>query len=108
MDASDAGIGAVLLQPGPGEVLHPVCYLSFKYKHYQKNYATVEEEALGLVVALEKFKVYLLSTKYPIEIFTDHNPLRFMESVKFKNMRVLRWALEPQPYNIKITHINGK
>jgi len=30
VDASDAGIGAVLLQPGPGEVLHPVCYLSFK------------------------------------------------------------------------------
>lgn len=52
VDASDAGIGAVLFQPGPGEVLLPVCYLSFK--PYQKNYATVEKEALGFVVALEK------------------------------------------------------
>ncbi|XP_063586255.1 uncharacterized protein LOC134763618 [Penaeus indicus] len=108
VDASDAGIGAVLLQPGPSEVLHPVCYMSFKYKPYQKSYATVEKEALGLIVALEKFKVYLLSTRYAIEIFTDHNPLRFIESVKFKNVRVLRWALELQPYNVKITHIKGK
>jgi len=82
--------------------------MSFKYKPYQKSYATVEKEALGLIVALEKFKVYLLSTRYPIEIFTDHNPLRFIESVKFKNMRVLRWALKLQPYKIKITHIKGK
>jgi len=106
VDASDSGVGAVLLQ-NKSEVLHPVCYFSYKYKSYQKSYATVEKEALGIVLAIEKFRVYLTNSVHPVKIFTDHNPLTFIENVKFKNMRVLRWALTLQPFNIKILHIRG-
>ena len=108
VDASDNGVGAVLFQPGSSNVLHPVCYFSYKFKSYQKSYSTVEKEALGIVLALEKFRSYLSCTAYPITVFTDHNPLVFIERVKFKNMRVLRWALALQPFNIKILHIKGK
>ena len=108
VDASDCGVGAVLLQRKDVGIIHPVCYFSHKFKSYQKSYATVEKEALGIVLALEKFKVYLTSSAHPIEVFTDHNPLTFLESVKFKNVRVLRWALALQPYNLKILHIKGR
>lgn len=107
VDASDAGVGAVLLQEYC-EVLHPTCYFSQKFKSYQKSYATVEKEALGIVMAIENFEVFLSGSAYPITVFTDHNPLVFIEKVKFKNARVLRWALALQPYNIKVQHIRGK
>ncbi|XP_037803376.1 uncharacterized protein LOC119597807 [Penaeus monodon] len=108
VDASDNGVGAVLLQRDGSKVLRPVCYFSYKYKTYQKSYATVEKEALGIVLAIEKFRIYLTSSIHPLEIFTDHNPLTFIENVKFRNMRVLRWALTLQPFNIKFFHISGR
>jgi len=108
VDASDNGVGAVLLQRDGSKVLRPVCYFSYKYKTYQKSYATVEKEALGIVLAIEKFRIYLTSSIHPVQIFTDHNPLTFIENVKFRNMRVLRWALTLQPFNIKIFHISGR
>jgi len=108
VDASDNGVGAVLFQPDSSDVLHPVCYYSYKFKTYQKSYSTIEKEALGILLALEKFKVYLTCTAHPITVNTDHNPLVFIEKVKFKNMRILRWALSLQPFNLKIVHIKGK
>jgi len=108
VDASDNGVGAVLFQPDTNEVLHPVCYYSYKFKAYQKSYSTIEKEALGMLLALEKFKVYLTATAHPITVNTDHNPLVLIENVKFINMRILRWALSLQPFNIKIVHIKGK
>ena len=108
VDASDNGVGAVLFQSDSNDVLHPVCYYSYKFKSYQKSYSTVEKEALGILLALEKFKVYLTCTAHPITVQTDHNPLVFIERVKFKNMRILRWALSLQPFNIRIVHVKGK
>lgn len=107
VDASDRGVGAILLQPGSNRLLHPVCYYSFKFKPYQIPYATVEKEALGIMLALEKFRVYLSCTAHPITIQTDHNPLVFIDRVKFNNMRILRWALSLQPFNLKVVHIRG-
>ena len=108
VDASDSGVGAVLMQTGESETLHPVCYFSQKFKSYQKAYATMEKEALGIVLALEKFEVFLAGSSFAITVFTDHNPLVFIEKVKFKNARVLRWALALQPYHIIVQHIKGK
>ena len=78
MDANDTEAGAVLLQENEN-VLKSVCYFSKKFNTYQKNYATIEKEALGLVWALEKFSVYVASVAYPVIIYTDHNPLTFLE-----------------------------
>ena len=40
----------------------------------------VEEETLGLVLALEHFDVYLGSTPFKIKVYTDHNRLTFLET----------------------------
>ncbi|XP_076031965.1 uncharacterized protein LOC143019869 [Oratosquilla oratoria] len=54
VDASEVGAGAVLLQEGEEDhVLHPVCYFSKKFLKAQRNYATIEKEALALIMALE-------------------------------------------------------
>ena len=53
----------------------------------------VEEETLGLVLALEHFDVYLGSTPFKIKVYTDHNRLTFLETMKNKNQRLVRDAV---------------
>ena len=40
VDASDVGIGAVLLQEDHNGIDHPVCYFSKKFNKHQNNYST--------------------------------------------------------------------
>ena len=90
IDSSDVGTGSVLVQDG---LDHPVSYFSKKFLKYQKNYSVVEKETLGLVLALEHFDVYLGSTPFKIKVYTDHNPLTFLKTMKNKNQRLVRWSL---------------
>lgn len=107
VDASDIGAGAVLQQEGKDGVLHPLCYFSRKFNTHQKNYSTIEKEALALVLALNHFDVYLCTTCEPMTVYSDHNPLVFINKMKNKNQRILRWSLALQAYNIDIQHIKG-
>lgn len=108
IDASDVGVGAVLLQYSDEDVLHPVCYASTKFKPHQKNYSTIEKECYAMLYAIEKFNVYVNGSGFPIDIYTDHNPLKFLHKMKNSNQRLMRWALALQPYKINIFHIKGK
>ncbi|XP_069996525.1 uncharacterized protein [Penaeus vannamei] len=108
VDASDVAAGSVLLQEGKDGVLHPVCYSSAKFKPHQTHYSTIEKEAAALLMALEKFDVYLSCTPYEIEVFSDHNPLQFVMRMKNKNQRLTRWYLALQPYNLVVKHIKGR
>ena len=106
VDASDTGMGAVLTQLDDNQVEHPVSYHSQKFNKYEKNYSTVEKELLGMILALKHFNFYLNGSCFPIEIFTDHNPLTFLVKVR-QNQRLLRWQLFLQSYNLSIHHIKG-
>ena len=108
VDASDMGIGSVLLQEGDEGIDHPVCYFSKKFNKHQVNYSTVEKETLALLLSLQNFDVYLGTTPFPIKVMTDHNPLTFVHKMKNHNKRLLRWSLIFQEYNLEITHIRGK
>ena len=108
VDASDVGIGGVLLQEDSSGVDHPVCYFSKKLNRHQKNYSTIEKECLALVLALQHFDVYVTSSHISLVVFTDHNPLTFLSKIKNKNQRLVRWSLLLQNYNLEIRHIKGR
>jgi len=108
VDASDVGVGAVLLQDDQNGVEHPVCYFSKKLNKHQRNYSTIEKECLALILALQHFEVYISSAPSPVVVFSDHNPLTFIDRMKNKNQRLLRWSLYLQEYNLDIRHIKGK
>ena len=107
IDSSDVGTGSVLVQEASDGLDHPVSYFSKKFLKYQKNYSVVEKETLGLVLALEHFDVCLGSTPFKIKVYTDHNPLTFLKTMKNKNQRLVRWSLALQEYNLEIQHIPG-
>ena len=52
VDASDVGIGAVLIQEDSQGVDRPVCYYSQKLNGHQRNYSTSEKETLALLLSL--------------------------------------------------------
>jgi len=88
IDASDFGAGAVLLQEDAKGIEHPIGYFSHKLNASQKNYSTSGKETLALVMALQHFDFYLTPTQFPVQVYTDHNPLVFLN--KNKNQRLLR------------------
>ncbi|XP_072174662.1 uncharacterized protein [Diadema setosum] len=108
VDASDTGGGGALMQKDNNGVDHPVAYMSRKFNKHQRRYSTVEKETLALVMALRHFDVYLNTTKYPVLVYTDHNPLVFLSRMRNKNGRLTRWALVLQEYNLVIQHVRGK
>lgn len=108
VDASDIGAGAVLKQEDKRGIDHCVSYFSKKFDEHQMRYSTIEKETLGLMLALNHFDVYLNPTVMPILVYTDHNPVVFINKMKEKNQRLLRWSLTLQQYNVDIRHIRGK
>ena len=79
VDASDIGIGAVLLQEEDNCINHPVCYFSKKLNKHQHNYSTIETECLVLNLALTHFEVHINSSAFhPIIVFSDYNPLTLL------------------------------
>ena len=103
-DASDVGLGAVLLQEHEG-VLHPVKFLSRKLKEAEKHYSTIEKEGLAIVWAIEKLAIYLYGVEFVL--LTDHKPLTFMKQTKMRNARVMRWSLFLQDWSFTIKSIKG-
>ncbi|RDX65308.1 Retrovirus-related Pol polyprotein from transposon 17.6, partial [Mucuna pruriens] len=66
----------------------------------QINYTTTEKELLAIVFALENFRSYLLSSK--IIVFSDHAALKFLLKKPDTKLRLIRWMLLLQEFNIEI------
>ena len=105
-DASDIGIGAVLLQEFEGEGKLPIAYASKKLLPRERNYSVIEKECLAIIWAIEKFRKYLFGEEFILEC--DHKPLSFMQTAKALNPRIMRWALKLQPYRFRIVAIRGQ
>ncbi|XP_071510123.1 uncharacterized protein [Diadema antillarum] len=103
-DASEIGVGAVLLQ-AHGDTKFPVAYISRKLLPRERNYSTIERECLAIVWAVRKLEPYLYGKEFVLE--TDHHPLTYMQSAKVINGRIMRWALALQPYRFKMEAIKG-
>jgi len=105
-DASGIAIGCVLGQQD-SEGDYVIAYASRKLSECERRYHSVEQEMLAILFGLEKFKVYLWNQ--PVEIWTDCNPLKYLDSVsQSKNLRLARWAMILQPYQHCIKHKSGK
>ena len=104
-DASDVGLGAVLLQRHE-DMLFPVAYISKKLLPRERNYSVIERECLAIIWAIKKFTVYLYGKEFLLQ--TDHQSLTYLDKAKFTNQRVMRWALSLQPYRFRVEYIKGE
>ncbi|CAF1415622.1 unnamed protein product [Rotaria sordida] len=103
-DASDEGIGAVLLQIYPdGD--RPIAYLSKKFTPAQRKWSPMEQECYAFICALDKWHNYLSGIKFIWE--TDHKALTQLNQKAQINKRCERWRLKILEYDFKVKYIPG-
>ena len=71
-DASDLGLGAVLLQRY-NDKLHLIQYISRTLQDCERKWSIREKEALAIIWACETFRPYVYGTKFVVE--TEHKSL---------------------------------
>ena len=107
-DASDTGLGAVLLQEAANEesCKLPVAFASKKLLSREKAYSTTERECLAIVWGIRHFQCYLEGREFILE--TDHQSLVYLQRAKHLNSRIMRWALSLQPFRFRLESIKGR
>ena len=103
-DASDAAIGGVLSQFQHNNEV--VSYWSHQLTKAERNYSTIEREALAVVGAVKEFYPYLHGFKF--KLITDHNPLVSLKDLKDMGGRLVRWMLFLQQFDYSFEHRHGK
>nr|GEW31011.1 reverse transcriptase domain-containing protein [Tanacetum cinerariifolium] len=103
-DANDFTIGAVLGQRKTN-YFQPIHYASKTMMKAQIHYTTKEKEMLAVVYAFEKFRPYLVLSKSIV--YTDHSTLKYLLSKQVTKLRLLRWVLLLQEFDIIIRDKKG-
>uniref|UniRef100_A0A8K9WXI5 Gypsy retrotransposon integrase-like protein 1 n=1 Tax=Oncorhynchus mykiss TaxID=8022 RepID=A0A8K9WXI5_ONCMY len=94
VDASEAGVGAVLSQrSGVPPKLRPCAFFSSKLSPAERNYDVGDRELLAVVEALKVWRHWLEGAKHPFLIWTDHRNLEYIRAAKRLNPRQARWAM---------------
>ena len=105
-DASDHGLGAVLLQENDG-IQRAVAFASRSLTGQEKKYAVTERECLALIFAVTKFHNYIFGKRFTAIV--DHKPLEsLINNVnKRAGARIERWNLTLQNYDFNVVHKPG-
>ena len=104
-DASQWAVAGTLSQVDAEGTEYPIAFASAKLTKSQVNMSVIEKEAYAVVFALSKFDIYLFGAK--IDLFTDHDPLRFIVNSLSSSAKLTRWFLFMSKFNITVHHIRG-
>ena len=80
-------------------------YASKTLNKAQQNYTTIEKELLAVVFAFDKFCSYLIRSK--VDVFTDHSALKYLLAKKEAKLRLIRWVLLLQEFDLEIRDKKG-
>jgi hypothetical protein len=94
VDASNYAIGAVLMQKGEKDILHPVAFFSKTMNNAQRNYDVYNRELLALVETFRHWRHYLHSAVHKVKVHTDHANLLYWKNPGDHNRQVARWHAE--------------
>lgn len=106
-DASEWAIGIVLLQAHPQTGrLHPVAYDGRKLSPAEINYPVHEKELLAIKYALQTWRIYI-DNGHTTVIYTDHESLKYLATMRNPSKRLARWIEEFGEYNLSIQYRKG-
>ena len=106
-DTSYFATGAILSMLCEDEKWHPCAFLSKGLNDVKRNYDVHDKEMLGIIRALEAWRHYLEGAKQEIDIWTDHQNLKYFMTAKKLNHQQVRWALFLSRFNFHLTHKAG-
>ena len=99
-DASDVGLGAVLLQDDGSGNVRPCAYWARKLNDAERNYSAYDKEALAVVEATTRVWRMYLDGALSITVVTDHATLTHLLKQPSKNLspRQARYVERLMPY----------
>jgi hypothetical protein len=106
VDALAIALGAILAQPGAGDLDHPIAFTSIKLSDSEHNYNMTKREGLAMVYALQKFRHYLLGKKF--KMFTDHSTLKYLVNKPVLGGLICQWLLLFQEFDFEVIVKRGK
>jgi hypothetical protein len=104
-DASNVGVGAVISQQVKSS-WKPIAYFSKHLSKVERNYSTSEKELLAIVLSMEYFKQFLYGRHF--EVFTDHEPLKYLLITDDLAPRLSRWMARLRMFDFRVTYRSGK
>ena len=111
---SKAAVGAVLSQQQPVDYNDPdseerefvLAYARRGLTPAESHYAPTEDECLALVWATRKFRLYLHGQRFLMR--TDHAALKRLQSARYENSKLERWALRLQEFDFEVEYLPGQ
>ncbi|CAM5150121.1 unnamed protein product [Natator depressus] len=104
-DASERGVGALLMQEGPTQEFHPVVFLSKKLSERESHWSISEKKCFAIVYALKKLRPYVWGWCFHLQ--TDRAALQWLHTAKGNSKKLIRWSLTLQDFDFDIQHISG-
>ncbi|KAF9756190.1 Transposon Tf2-9 polyprotein, partial [Nosema granulosis] len=102
-DASNIGMGAVLMQKNERNQWVPVQWASKKFTPTETRYGISEKEMYAVFWGIKKFEYELRGRKFKIE--TDHKALaEIRNKPAFNNNRINRWVEKIQEFDFTIEY----
>ncbi|KAL3680009.1 hypothetical protein R1sor_022965 [Riccia sorocarpa] len=105
-DASGVAVGAVLAQPQDPKLDMPIYFANRTLNKSERDYTTIEREALAMVYDVKKFKSYLQGNKFVF--FVDHQALTYLVNKVHITGRIARWLLLLQEFDFTVIYKPGK
>ena len=106
-DASKQGLGAILMQKGKDNKLHPVSYASRMTESKEKQrYNTYQLEMAAIIWALQVFKPYLRHKAVPFILKTDCKSLLWLMTTDH-DTNIKKWIFTLAEFDFKIEYLKG-
>ena len=105
-DASDSGLGAVLLQRPNPETIAYIGFIGRALQPAEVKYSATKKELLGIVFALTRWRHFLLGHNFTL--FTDHKALTALFNSEKLTSMCSNWLdIILEFSNFKIVHLPG-
>jgi len=105
-DASDHAIGAVLEQKDEDGHTHPCAFMSRKLTPAERKWPVYDKELYAIMEAIRVWDTWLKCVRF--EVYTDHQPLRYLRKQSSLPKRMLRYLDVLADYDFDVHYKPGR
>lgn len=104
-DATQYTVAGILSQLDDQGHERVVAYASRNLLPRESRYPTIERELVAICWCLEHWDQYIYGRH--VQVYCDHRPLSFLQSVAQHSSRLAKWVVQLQKYDITTTNRRG-